>query len=235
MGGSSFSIDGLAAAEGQLGQNLIGPEAIARILGATVDELLTPEELRGVGRVPFDTATVERAAALGAMLVLRVPRDREGPLSIRRLHERFPDTFATKSMTEGVGYQLRSEWAAGAQPFAGEAPALGWRLVLTEPLRETRGRPYAQQEAALIAWAQRLGVAPERVRRRTAVDAVYDVLFTFQLRQARLLGASWDWTRTGTPDGAFVTVGNFGDGGLEILAYSTAVRFTSLGACPEVV
>jgi hypothetical protein len=232
--GRRFSVDGLEAAEAQLGHNLIGPQEIARVLGMEVDALLTPGEIEGMRRLPFDTATVERAAALGAMLVLRVPRDREGPLSIRRLHQIFPESFATKSMREGVGYLLRSEWAAAEQPFAAEVPELGWRLVLAEPLRETRGRPYAEQDGALVAWAERLGVAPGRVRRRTAVEAVYDVLLAFRLRQTRFLGASWDWTRSSTPDGAFVTVGNFGDGGLEILAYSTAVRFASLGVCPEV-
>jgi hypothetical protein len=232
--GRRFSVDGLEAAEGRLGHNLIGPQEIARALGVEVEALLTPGEIDGVRHLPFDAPTIERAAALGAMLVLRLPRDREGPLSIRRLHERFPELFAAKSMREGVGYLLRSEWTVAEQPFAAEVPEPGWRLVLAEPLRETRGRPYSQQDGALVSFAQRLGVAPGRVRRRTAIDAVYDVLLAFQLHQTRFLGASWDWTRSTTPDGAFVTVGNFGDGGLEILAYSTAVRFASLGVCPEV-
>ena len=231
----TLPIEGLAAAERILGANLLGPPAIAQTFGAPVEAILGTDETAGLGRLPFEPKVLERAAEFGALLILRMPRDQRGPLSIRGLHERFPEAFATKSMSEGVGYQLRSEWATLDQPFAEDVPDGGWRLVMTEPLRETRGRPYDQQDATLPRWATRLGVPPERVRRRSAVDAVYDVVVTFKARGARLLAGSWDWTRTPTPDGAFVTVGNFRDSGLEILAYSTAVRFAALGVCPEVV
>jgi len=232
--GKSDDVEGLQDAHELLGTNVVGPEAIAKTLDAPISELLSTEERACIHRLPFDRATLQRAAAHGALLILRVPRDRSGPLSIRRLHDKFPTAFAAKGLTDGVGYQLRSEWTAAAQSFAADAPELGWRLVAAEPPAETLGRPHAQQTGALAAFAERLGVSASRGRRRTAVDAAYDLTFAFVARNRRLLATTWDWTRTDTADGAFVTVGNFGAGGMQILAYSAAVRFASLGTCPEV-
>lgn len=217
-----------------LRDDVVGPDVVADVFGAPLSELLSAEEHAEVQRLPFAPSTLERAAAEKALLVLRVPRDRAGSLSILRLHQRFPDAFAAKGLSDGVGYLLRSEWTAAAQAFAGEPPELGWRLVSTEPAPDTLGRTYVQQERALTGFAERLGMNASRGRRRTAVDAVYDLTLAFASRNRRLLATTWDWTRTETSDGAFVTVGNFGPGGLEILAYSAAVRFASLGVCPEV-
>ena len=233
MAGAKYPVEGLEAAEALLGPNVLGPEAVCKVLSVSLVDVLTADERQHVDRLPFDEATLKRAAAHGAMLVLRVPRDREGPLSIRRLHERFPAAFEPKSMTEGVGYSLRSEWTSAGQPFAADPPEVGWRLVSADPLGETCGGTYAQQDRALGLWAERTGVLGARVGRRSAVEAVYDLILMFQARSRRLLGDTWDWTRTSTLDGAFVTVGNFRDSGLQILAYSTPVKFGSLGACPE--
>jgi hypothetical protein len=226
-------IDGLGEARDLLRRNVLGPDAVRDVFGVSLPDVLTAEERRRISRLPFDRPTLERAAANDAVLVLRVPRDRHGTLSIRRLHERFPEAFTAKGVTDGVGYQLRSEWTAMGLPFADQPPELGWRLVSAEPPADTRGRSYAQQEAAPAAWAARLGLDAARGRRRSAVDAVYDLVLAFGAGQRRLLEGTWDWTRTETPDGAFVTVGSFGSGGLQILAYSAAVRFGSLGVCPE--
>jgi hypothetical protein len=230
----SDDVEGLQDAEALLRGNVMGPDVVAAALDAPLSELLSAGERAHIRRLPFDRPALQRAAALGALLVLRVPRDRAGPLSILRLHERFPTVFAAKGLTDGVGYQLRSEWTAAAQSFAAEAPELGWRLVAPEPLPETLGRPHAQQTEALAAFAERLGMPASRARRRTAVDAAYDLALAFAAGRGRLLSTVWDWTRTETADGAFVTVGNFGPAGLQILAYSAAVRFASLGMCPEV-
>jgi hypothetical protein len=227
-------IEGLQDARELLRGNIVGPDTVADALGAPLSELLSAEEDARIRRLPFDRSTLQRAAAQGALLVLRVPRDRTGPLSILRLHERFPKAFAAKGLTDGVGYQLRSEWTAAAQPFAAEPPELGWRLVCTAPPPETLGRIHAQQEGALAVFAEQVGMSASRGRRRTAVDVVYDLALAFAADNRRLLATTWDWTRTETVDGAFVTVGNFGPGGLQILAYSAAVRFGSLGMCPEV-
>lgn len=232
--GRSDDVEGLQDARELLRGGIVGPDAIADALGAPLSELLTAEEYARIRRLPFDRPTLQRAAARGALLVLRVPRDGAGPLSILRLSERFPTLFAAKGLTDGVGYQLRSEWTAAAQSFAAEAPELGWRLVAAEPPPDTLGRPHAQQAAALAAFAEQLGMKASHGRRRTAVDAAYDLALAFTAGKRRLLATAWDWTRTETADGAFVTVGNFGSGGLQILAYSAAVRFASLGMCPEV-
>jgi hypothetical protein len=233
-GNRNDDIEGLRDARDLLRDGVLGPDVITDALGAPLSQLLSTEEHARIRRVPFDRPTLQKAAATGALLVLRIPRDRTGPLSILRLSEAFPTAFTAKGLTDGVGYQLRSEWTAAAQAFATDAPELGWRLVTADPAPETLGRPHAQQTGALATFAERLGMPTSRARRRTAVDAAYDLALAFAGGKRRLLATTWDWTRTETTDGAFVTVGSFGPGGLQILAYSAAVRFASLGMCPEV-
>jgi hypothetical protein len=230
---ADLRVEGLEAARRALGPHVLGPAEVGSVLGVRVADVLGPAEREQVCRLPFDAQALGRAAAMGSLLVLRIPRDAAGPLSIRRLHERFPGALAAKTMGEGVGYLLRSEWTAGAQPFAEQAPELGWRLVTRAIADETRSRTYGEQDAALAAWGQRHGVPATRVRRRSAVDAVYDTVLFFRHGGERLLADTWDWTRTTSPDAGYVTVGNFDTNGLQILAYSAAVKFHTLGVCPE--
>ena len=49
----------------------------------------------------------------------------------------------------------------------------------------------------------------------------------------RLLARAWDWSNTPTQDGGFATVGEFGTDGLKVVGYSRAVRFGTLGICPQ--
>jgi len=77
----------------------------------------------------------------------------------------------------------------------------------------------------------RAGVPPGR-RRRRAVEAVYDTVLSFAARGQRRLVKTWDWTSSVTLDGGIVNVGGFGERGLQILAFSPAVRHGALGVCP---
>ena len=52
-------------------------------------------------------------------------------------------------------------------------------------------------------------------------------------RGLKLLEHTWDWSDTPTADGGFVTAGELSPDGLRVLGYSRAVRFGTLGICPE--
>ncbi|MCC6764190.1 MAG: hypothetical protein IT293_05955 [Deltaproteobacteria bacterium] len=154
------------------------------------------------------------------------------PLTVVRLLERFPETVHPQ-LLKGVGYQLKDEWTVSGEPFAGaETCRSGWHMVRGAPLPSTYNCNYDQQEAALERHAAALGLAG-RLTRRSATEIVYDTILLRRAHGTRLLERAWDWSRTPTQDGGFATVGEFGDDGLRMVGYSRAVRFGTLGVCPQ--
>jgi len=69
------------------------------------------------------------------------------------------------------------------------------------------------------------------LRRRTAVEAAYDLVICQIVRGERLLQNRFDWTSTLTLDRGLLTVGRDGENGIEIVAFSAAVRNAKLGVC----
>jgi hypothetical protein len=123
------TIEGLADAASVLGQAVLGPAELEKALGYDPLKVLTPDERRAVERVPFSRADLERAKTDGEILVLRVPRDPDGPLTMLALSKRLSGGLDPKVHT-GVGYMLRDEWTIDAQPFAtDDTCAAGWWLV----------------------------------------------------------------------------------------------------------
>jgi hypothetical protein len=74
---------------------------------------------------------------------------------------------------------------------------------------------------------------PRASSRRSAVEIAYDTLLWFRTHGERLLPASWDWSRSGSTDRGYAALGEFGPAGLGVIAYSRAVRFGTLGVCPQ--
>lgn len=223
-----MTIAGLADATTALAGAVLGPAELSAVLGFDPLSVLTAAERAAVAALPFAPAELQRARADGAMLVLRLPRTPEGPLTMMRLGERL-GTLDPK-VHHGVGYSLRDEWTIDAQPFAAEDTcAPGWRLVSREPVPATLNQTYRRQDELLARLTDRPGTPP----RRTAVEAAYDLLCWHRHAGERLLANAWDWTRTAASDGGFVALGEFGERGLGVVAYSRAVRFGTLGACVQ--
>lgn len=227
---SRIAITGLDAATTALAGAVLGPSEIADALGFDPLSVLTTDERGAVGRVPFSTDELARARADGEFLVLRVPRDPEGPLGMQRLAERLSGGLDPR-VHKGVGYLLRDEWTIDTQPFAtAETCAAGWGLVRREPLAATLNRTYRDQDAALAALGPtRPGVA----RRRSAIEIAWDTLLWHRVRDERLLANRWDWSRSSSSDEGLAALGEFGPAGLGVVAYSRAVRFGTLGVCPQ--
>ena len=101
------TIEGLADAASVLGQAVLGPAELEKALGYDPLSVLTPDERRAVSRVPFARADLERAKTDGEFLVLRVPRDPDGPLTMLALSKRLSGGLDPKVHT-GVGYMLRT-------------------------------------------------------------------------------------------------------------------------------
>jgi hypothetical protein len=222
-----MDIAGLADATRLLDGAVLGPHELATALGFDPLAALTAAERDTVARVPFGPADLARAKRDGELLVLRIPRDAEGPLTMARLAARLQGGFDPKVHT-GVGYSLRDEWTIDAQPFATEETCTaGWRLVRRAPLPETLNRLYREQDRLL-------GDAPaDRPRRRSAVEIAWDTLLWHRARGERLLADAWDWSRSPSTDQGLAALGEFGPAGLRVIAYSRAVRFGTLGVCPQ--
>ncbi len=219
-----MKIAGLEEAKQILGADVIGPAEVAAALGFDPLATLSEEDKRRVLQIPFHRELLVGAAHDGQMLVFRLALgDRGIPLTILSLAERLErssDNRLEKSPVEA--------WFA-REPFARRDTCRpGWALVAKQPLTETRNLPYAEQTEALRARAERQGVS---LRRRTAVEIVYDTLLFEAARRERLLETDWDWSSSPTIDGGWVTVGEFGSGGLKLVGYSKAVRFGTLGIC----
>jgi hypothetical protein len=224
------TIDGLADATTILGPAVLGPSELAGALGFDPLAVLTDPERRAAARIPYARADLERARADGEILVLRIPRDPSGPLTMLTLAARLHGGLDPK-VHKGVGYLLRDEWTIDLQPFATtETCAAGWALVRREPLPATTNRGYRAQDDVLAG----LGAAPNgRPHRRSAVEIAYDTLLWHRIRGERLLAGAWDWSRSASNDQGLAALGEFGEQGLGVIAYSRAVRFGTLGVCPQ--
>jgi len=203
-----------------LGRDVLGAAEVEAVFGT----------LPAVPALPFGRADLEAAAHRGEMLVLRVDAVAGGPpLTILDMLRRCPDAFDARYLRK-VGYQLKDEWGIELEPLAGtDTCTTGWALVRKEVLAEARNLIYDDQACALQGYATQVGAA---VRRRTAVEIVYDTLLYFRARDTRLLQRTWDWSDSRTLDGGLLNVGGFGTAGLQIFSYSAAVRHGGLSLCP---
>jgi len=217
-------------ARAAIGGAMLGPDDIATVLGFDPLEALSTHERHVVSDFPFSVADLSTARANGEFLVLRVPRDARGPLTMLRLAERLAGGLDPK-VHKGVGYLLRDEWTIDAQPFATtETCPAGWRLVRREPLQATFNLGYRAQDEVLATVPPAHPTVP---RRRSAVEIAWDTLLWHRTHDERLLAGAWDWSRSESVDEGLVALGEFSDKGLGVIAYSRAVRFGTLGACPQ--
>lgn len=213
----------LAEARMIFGTFMLGPEDVGRVLGLA--------SASAAGDVPFARADLERARARGDVLVFRMDMDGTVPFTLARLIERFPETLQA-GLRKGVGYQLKDEWTVLQEPLTGSVtPRAGWALVHALPVAVTYNLNYEQQDGALARYNAEQNDAS--FSRRTAVEAAYDTILLNRAHGTRLLANAFDWSDTPTQDGGFVTVGQFEEDGLRIVGYSRAVRFGTLGVCPQ--
>jgi hypothetical protein len=219
-------IDGLDAARRALGGAVLGPVEAGAALGFDPLAVLTAAERAAVARVPFSPTDLEQGRANGEILVLRVPRAPDGPLTMLHLAGRLGSGLDPQ-VHKGTGYMLRPEWTIDDQPFAtAETCTAGWWLVSRAPLRATLNRGYEEQDRAL-------GGPAERPRRRSAPEIAYDTLLWHRAHGERLLADAWDWSRSASTDHGYAALGEFGAQGLRVIAYSRAVRFGTLGVCAQ--
>src|SRR5262249_58620099 len=79
-------------ARAAIGGAMLGPDDIATVLGFDPLEALSTHERHIVSDFPFSVADLSTARANGEFLVLRLPRDTHGPLTIMSPAERLDRT-----------------------------------------------------------------------------------------------------------------------------------------------
>ncbi|MFN8627972.1 MAG: hypothetical protein U0587_18615 [Candidatus Binatia bacterium] len=214
----------LLDARAVLGDDVLGPEELDTVFGegTSADSSLA---------IPFSRDHLAAARGHGAMLVLRATRTGSAaPLTILHMLQQFPRAFDPNSLRQS-GYQLREEWGIALEPLAAaDTCTPGWALVWKTIVPESCNLTYDEQDAVIDHYAGVLGGGD--LRRRTAVEAIYDTLLYHAARQRHLLERSWDWSSSATLDGGYLNVGGFGAQGMEILSFSRAVRHSQLGVCP---
>jgi hypothetical protein len=214
----------LTDARAVLGDDVLGPEEVGNIFG-------TQPTVGPFPAIPFSRDHLAAARSHGTMLVLRTPCEGNGaPLTILHMLQLFPQAFDSKLLRQ-MGYQLREEWGIALEPLAAtDTCSAGWALVWKDVLPESCNLAYDEQDAVIAHYSAVLGTGT--LRRRTAVEAVYDTLLYHAARTTRLLTRSWDWSSSATIDSGYLNVGGFGEKGMEILSFSRAVRHSQLGVCP---
>jgi hypothetical protein len=213
----------LPAARRVLGSDVLGPDEVRATFGVR----LSPPP------IPYSESELETAAGVGECLVLRVDHDPHEPLTLLRLIESFPAAFDQRFLRK-MGYQLKEEWGIELEPLATSATCPpGWMLVRKHILDDSRNLAYDEHTQLLERYAGKLRLPSGSIRRRCAVEIVYDLLLFWRARDERLLVATWDWSGSRTIDGGYLNVGGFGAGGMQVLSYSPAVRHGALGVCPS--
>jgi len=199
------------------GTDLIGASALRGLLGADV---------AAAPPIPFTRDVAETAHRDGCLLIYRVAALADGrPLNLATLAQ------LTSGRSDGlVAFAAEDAWYLQDATVNAAVPEAGWALVAKEPWRETCNQVYVRGEEAL---RRRAGDQPWR--RRRAPEIVLDTLAYAAARGTHLLADTWDWSSTSSHDGGLLNIGSFKESGLDVLAYSKAVKHGALGICPTLV
>ena len=84
----------------------------------------------------------------------------------------------------------------GSGFMTSETPEPGWALISQESPRESIGKNYMEQNQYLRYLAANLGIPSHLIRRRTMVEAVYDLLVSRMTLGLTPQRQTLDWTST---------------------------------------
>jgi hypothetical protein len=120
----------------------------------------------------------------------------------------------------------------GSSFLTSEAPDLGWSLITAEAPRENLQKSYMEQNQYLRYVATSFGVPSHLVRRRTLVEAIYDVIVGKLALGKELHKHTLDWTATGSGKNDFICL-YVADEGIRVRAMGRTTRHQSLGMNPN--
>ena len=118
-----------------------------------------------------------------------------------------------------------------AEPFfVKELPRLDWAIVSCEALPETRGKNYSQQRVVVKGYAQKHQTTEMRVKRRTLVEALFDMVVIQLVIKEKLLINSVELTDSKVGRMNYACINN-GDKGIRVGDVSRQQTHAQLGMC----
>jgi len=120
----------------------------------------------------------------------------------------------------------------GSGFLTSEVPDLGWSLMAAEAPRESLQKSYMEQNQYLRYVATSFGVPSHLVRRRTLVEAIYDVIVGRLVLGKELHKHTLDWTATGSGKNDFICL-YVADEGIRVRAMGRTTWHQSLGMNPN--
>jgi len=183
---------------------------------------------------PYTEGDLQAARTFGEMLVLRpeavIVNGRVAPLTMREF------TYLLRRIRVKLNFSERdtSDWYRKGE-FA--QIRLGWALVKKDVLPGSTNSTWNSQEYLLRKYEAALkerGAQNASVKRRTAAEAVYDLLLHYANTGEMLLQDKFDWTLTRGPQKTSVFVGDFNPRALVVsYCWPESPRRGNIGVCPS--
>ena len=228
-------------------QTAAGPSAEDRLNSLT--HLITLDHLEnnlGLQIIPEDRLGIERQLAkklrdpaVGSLLdqaeeqglsLVMVPRIQRAILDGKLLKitsanllRMYPQFFED---VQQVALKMRAE-----AYFLQETPQMGWGLTTAEILTASHNTNYIQQKQVLKQHAQSHKSNEMRVRRRTLIEALFDLLAVKVVTGEKLLNNTADLTESKVGR-ANMAVINYGESGIRISDINRQQAHPQLGVCP---
>ena len=213
--------------------HLIRLDHLEKNLGLQIipeDRLRLEQQLIKKLRDPAICYLMDRAKENGLSLVM-VPRIQraifDGKLlqisgtNLLRLYPRFFENI------QQIALRMRAE-----MHFIQETPQMGWGLTTAEVLTESYNTNYLQQEQLLKQHAQSHKSNEMRVRRRTLIEALFDLLAVKIVTGKQLLHTTADLTES-KMGRINLAVINYGESGIRISDINSQQTHPQLGVCPN--
>jgi len=116
--------------------------------------------------------------------------------------------------------------------FVRETPTLEWAIVACEALPETLGKNYLEQRPIFSQYIQKYMSNERRVRRRTLVEALYDLVILNLIAKEPILRKTVDLTESRLGRQGMLCI-NFGKKGIRISSVPKDQGHPQLGMCPS--
>ena len=111
-------------------------------------------------------------------------------------------------------------------------PQTGWALITREAPRDTLGGNFTEQNQSLRIMGPSIGLPSHMVRRRTLVEAAFDLVVGRLLLSEPLQQRTLDWTSSGTSKRGSVCI-YLSKYGIRIRELPRSTRHSALGFCPN--
>ncbi len=187
-----------------LGDDYITPEEVATAYGVSY----TDEQLEHFADTLPDTQNIFWLRAKGYMLVAGMPTEMN-LLQVREL-----DNLVFYSKTEGWYAEKQQVFAKDDKVKAGE-----WLAIRKEEVPNSFSKTW-QEQPSLLTEVEHVPNAPE---------VSYAVTAYFKIRGSYLLRGKYVRTSSVSADGYLVSVGSFGEDGLDVYYYWVDDRYGDLG------